>query len=65
MEVMFSGLDDGGWWLVVLGCRGAWRQPGLARKHQQQQQLEGGHLAVQGERAKRGEKDVVEFAVIF
>ena len=19
---MFSGFDDGGWWLVVLGCRG-------------------------------------------
>jgi len=21
MEVVFSGFDDGGWWLVVLGCR--------------------------------------------
>ena len=22
MEVMFGGFEDGGWWLVVLGCRG-------------------------------------------
>jgi len=21
MQVMFSGFDDGGWWLVLLGCR--------------------------------------------
>ena len=34
MEVMFSGFDDGGWWLVVLGYRGDQRQPGLAGKHQ-------------------------------
>jgi len=27
MEVMFAGFDDGGWWLVILGCRG---QPELA-----------------------------------
>jgi len=20
--VVFTGFDDGGWWLVVLGCRG-------------------------------------------
>ena len=22
MEVMFSGFDDGGWWLAVSGCQG-------------------------------------------
>ena len=37
---MFSGFDDGGWWLVVLGCRGSQRQPKagreLAEKHQDQ-----------------------------
>ena len=30
--MIFSGFDDGGWWLVVLGCRGGRRPPGLAEK---------------------------------
>ena len=37
MDVMFSGFDDGGWLLMVLGCRGVggnqgWSKTG--RKHQ-------------------------------
>ena len=33
MEAMFSGFDGGGWWLVVVGSRGAQRSPGLAERH--------------------------------
>jgi len=40
MEVMFSGFDDGGWWLVVLGRRGrGWRPPEMAENWLQNTQI--------------------------
>ena len=32
MEAMFSGFDDGEWWLVVLGCRAESEVAGDGRK---------------------------------
>jgi len=32
MEVMLSGFDDGGWWLVVVGCRGGAEDTGASQK---------------------------------
>jgi len=52
---MFSGFDDGGWWLAVLGCQGGQRSPGLAKKLAKKQPKSGSNCCHGGER-DRGER---------
>ena len=54
---MFSGFDDGGWWLVVLGCPRGWRQLGLAEnwlENTKQQLGEGAGVLERERREKMG-----------
>ena len=59
----FSGFDDGGWQLEVLGCQGAQKSLELARKGAENQ-LEQAGSAVAVEREKEEKESAVDRVVL-